>query len=596
MTVLSQIFAELRRRGVFGTTVVYVVAAWVFIQVASELFPAFNIPEFAIRYVWIGVVTGFPLALIVGWMYDISTSGIKRTSPRENNEVQGNELRRSDFIVLSSIFIVALGLVLMLLNKIVGLQEPFTAQTVAKVADPNSVAVLPLDNFTGDPDQAYFVAAFQEALITSLTGVSALKVISRTSSSAFVNSNKTVPEIGRELGAANIVEGSVSTSGDRVRITVQLINTLTDEHLWAKNYEHKMEDVLSLNAEVTRAIARQIQVTLTPREDSKLSSPRKVDPEIYKLYLKGMYFLNQNTPEGVQKGLPYLHQAVELDPSNAEAHAGLALGYNTIGHGIGRDAFPKAMAAARQALALDENSGTAWTALAEAQLFHEYDWEESARSFRRALQLAPSLDQAHGNYAWVLALLGRWDEAFVHEQKARELNPLNPYWQALGGWLYMVAGDYEKAEAMVRESFEIAPGYPAGLYTLGQLYTAQGRFEEAVGVHEQIPAGHPMRNWALGISYAMAGRVADARRLITEMSANPGPKDRISVALAYAGLGDFDEAMRWFEICYETRVDWLPFAVLDHSYGGVVEEIRKDPRFQALILKLGLSNYLLTRG
>jgi TolB-like protein/tetratricopeptide (TPR) repeat protein len=593
MIIVSQFFRELRRRGVFGTTAIYVVAAWVLVQVASEVFPAFNIPEFAIRYVWIGVALGFPLALIVGWMYDISPRGINRTPQTGSDEGADTPLKRFDFLVLSGIAVVAVGLVFILLGKIMNFPEPVLVQTTAREADPNSVAVLPLDNFTGDPDQEYFVAGLHEALTAGLTGISALKVISRTSASAFVNTDKTLPEIGRALGVANIIEGSVFRSGDRVRITVQLINALTDEHLWAENYEREIVDMLALHGEVTRAIARQIQVTLTPEEDSRLSEAREVDPAIYQLYLKGMYFLKQYTPEGIQKGLPYLHQAVELDPANARAYAGLALGYNTIGHGIGRDAFPKALAAARQALALDEYSGEAWAALAESQLYHDYNWEDSDRSFKRALQLAPSLDHAHAHYAYLLALLGRWDEVFAQAEKARELSPLDPTWAFFAGWLYMVREDFDRAEELMLESLELAPSFPFGLFGLGDLYKIQGRIEEAIELQERIPAGSPIRNWALGPTYASAGREADALKVAAEMSVDPGPKDRLFLAFTYAALGDFDEAMRWFEICFEieTRTDWLPWIALDQSFGGVLEGIREDPRFQSLIKKLNLAHY-----
>lgn len=594
MVIVSQFFRELRRRGVFGTTAIYIVAGWVFVQVASEVFPAFNIPEFAIRYVWIGVGLGFPLALIVGWMYDVSTRGISRTARTGSDQSADTSLKRIDYLVLSGVGVVAIGIIITLLGEIVKLQEPGFVQSKAREADPNSVAVLPLDNFTGDPEQEYFVAALHEALTAGLTGISALKVISRTSASAFVNTAKTLPEIGRELGVANIIEGSVFRSGNRVRITIQLINALTDEHLWAENYEREMTDLLALHGEVTRAIAGQIQVILTPLEDSRLSAERKVDPKVYELYLKGMYFLNQYTPEGIQKGLPYLHQAVELDPANARAYAGLALGYNTIGHGIGRDAFPKALAAARQALTLDEYSGEAWAALAEAQLYHDYDWEESDRSFSRALQLAPSLDHAHAHYSYLLALLGRWDEVFAHAEKARELSPLDPGWTFFAGWLYMVVNDFDRAEELMLESLELAPGFPFGLYGLGQLYTTQGRFDDAIEFQEQIPAGNPARNWALGPTYAMAGRVEDALRIAAEMSVDPGPKDRLHLAFTYAGLGDSDQAMHWFEICFETRTDWLPWIAVEQTYGGMLEDIRDDPRFQALIEKLNLGQYTKT--
>jgi tetratricopeptide (TPR) repeat protein len=282
---------------------------------------------------------------------------------------------------------------------------------------------------------------------------------------------------------------------------------------------------------------------------------------------------------------------VELDPANARAYAGLALGYNTIGHGIGRDAFPKALAAARQALELDEYSGEAWAALAEAQLYHDYDWEDSESSFKRALQLAPSLDHAHAHYAYLLALLGRWDEVWVELDKAMELSPLDPTWPFFAGWLYTAVEDFDKAESLIQESLELSPGFPFGLYALGQLYTTQGRFDDAIEVQEQIPTDSPVRNWALGPTYAMAGRVEDALRITTEMSADPGPKDRLHMAFTYAGLGDFDEAMRWFEICYETRTDWLPWIALEQTYGGMLEGIREDARFQSLIEKLNLSHY-----
>ena len=591
MAIVSRFFLEVRRRGVFGTTAIYVVAAWVLIQVASEAFPAFNIPGYAIRYVWIGVAMGFPLALIVGWMYDISPRGINRTPQAGSDEGADTPLQRFDFLVFSVIAVVAAGLGFILLGKIMNLQEPVPVQTAAREVDPNSVAVLPLDNFTGDPGQEYFVAALHEALTAGLTNISALKVISRTSASAFVNSAKTLPEIGRALGVANIIEGSVFRSGNRVRITVQLINALTDEHLWAENYEREMTDLLALQGEVTRAIVRQIQVTLTLEEDFRLSVERKVDPKVYELYLKGMYFLNQYTPEGLEKGLPYLHQAVELDPANARAYAGLALGYITIGHGIGRDAFPKALAAARQALVLDNYSGEAWAALAEAQLYYDYDWEEADRSFKRALQLAPSLDHAHGHYAYLLALLGRWDEVWPALDKAMELSPLDPVWLFFAGWLYTAVEDFDKAEALMLESLELRPGFPFGLYGLGQLYTAQELFADAIEVQEQIPTGNPVRNWALGPSYAMAGRLEDALSIAAEMSVDPGPKDRLHLAFTYAGLGDFDEAMRWFELCYETRTDWLPWIALEQAYGGVLKGIGADPRFQSLIEKLKLAHY-----
>jgi TolB-like protein/tetratricopeptide (TPR) repeat protein len=585
MTVLSKFFGELRRRGVYGTAALYIVAGWVAVQVASETFPAFHIPEYAIRYVWIGVILGLPLALVVGWMYDVSTAGVRRTAGPEDSD---RALKRFDYFLLSGIAAASVALVLVLAGEIAKSRLPEVPEVAARAVDPHSIAVLPLDNFTGDPDQDYFVSGLHEVITAGLAGIRSLKVISRTSASAFVGSSLSLPEIGRALGVANIIEGSVFRSGNRVRITVQLIDARTDEHLWAENYERDIVDMLALHGEVTRAIAEQIQVTLTSEEQTRLSVTRRMDPEIYEHYIRGMYFLKQFTEEGLQKGMQNLYRAVELDPANARAHAGLALGYVTIGHGIGRDAFPKAIAAARQALALDEFSGEAWAALAESQLYWDYDWESSEKSFRRALQLSPSLDHAHAHYAYLLSLLGRWDEVFPAAQKARELSPLDPTWPFFEGWLHMVQGRHELAEQLMREALELAPDNPFALYGLGQIHVVQGQIEDAIQVHERLPTGSAVRNWSLGPTYAMAGRTEDALAIAADMARDPGPKDKLHLGFTHAALGDFDTAMDWFEACYVDRVDWLPWIALVDAYGGSLEKIRRNPRFIALVAKLNL--------
>lgn len=587
MANISTFLQELRRRGVYGTVAIYIVAVWICVQVASEMFPAFDIPELAIRYVWIGAVWGFPLALIVGWMYEFSMRGISRTQAA-GGEGAGASLRRFDYLLLAGIAAIAFSIVFAMLGEILKLEVPRSADRAARIAEPNSVAVLPLDNFTGDQEQDYFVAGLHEALTAGLTSIRALKVISRTSASAFANTDKTLPEIGRELGVANIIEGSVFRSGDRIRVTVQLINAQTDEHLWVESYEREMVDLLALQGEVTRAIAQQIQVVLSPEEQSRLASAGPVDPKIYELHLKGMYFLKQYTPEGVQRGLRYLHQAVEKDPANPRAYAGLALGYNTIGHGMGRNAFPKAIAAARQALALDEYSGEAWAALAEAQLYYDWDWEESDKSFRRAIQLAPSLDHAYAHYAYLLALLGRWNEAFNAVEKARELSPLDPTWSFFAGWLYMSRNRNAEAYTLMQESLALAPGFAFGLYGLGAWYVSQGRLEEAIAIQEEIAPGSRIRLWGLGPTYALAGRDDDALRIAAELAMDPGPKDKLFLGFTYSALGDFDEAMRWLEDCYETRTDWLPWIALEQGWGGMIGPIRDDPRFQSLIERMNL--------
>lgn len=583
--MLARFLGELRRRGVFGTVVLYIVASWVLVQVVSELLPALNIPDFAIRYVWLFVLLCLPLAMLLGWRYDISREGIRRTATTTPGGAAIERLQGTDYLLLGGAALLTAGFAVVLAREMLTLQ---TAVPPTAALDRNSVAVLPLDNYTGDSEQQYFVSGLHESLTASLTAIRGLKVISRTSASAVAGTGRTLPEIGRVLGARNIIEGSVFRSGDRIRVTVQLIDALSDKHLWAENFERDLTDLLALQAELTRAIAQQIQVTLTPQEAQRLQSSQPVDPETYRLYLKGMYFLKQSGQDSIARGMPYLQQAVEADPANARAWAGLALGFNTIGHNFGEDAFPKAKAAARRALTLDEHSGEAWAALAEAQAYYDWNWAESDRSYRRALQLAPSLDNAHAHYAYLLALLGRWDEAMAHSLKARELSPLDQTWAAFAGWLLMVHGDLEGAEKQLQESLELLPGYPFGLWFLGDLYRIQGRMDEAIAIQESIPEGLPFRYWALGPTYAVAGRQEDALRVIETMSAHPGPKDNLFIAISYSALGDFDLAMRWLEKCYEIRLDWLPWIAMTQGYGGTLEGLRADPRFRDLIARLNI--------
>jgi TolB-like protein/Flp pilus assembly protein TadD len=587
MNGIRGFFHEQRRRKVFRSVALYVVAAWVVLQVADLAFPGLGIAEEAIRYVWIGVFAGFPLALLFAWRYQVTAHGIVRTAPLDAGEAATLPLGKPDYLLLGAMLLVAGGVAYQLVTEI--RQVPTRSGLFTREIPLNSIAVLPLQNVTGDPEQEYFVTGMHDALITDLSKISALRVISRGSANVYRNVVQPVRQTGLELGVAHIIEGSVFRSGDRVRINVQLIDSVTDQNLWSESYERDIRDVMVLQGELAREVAQQVQVQVTPDEEIRLTRAGEVDPETYEAYLKGMFHLKQYTREGIGRGLEYLQEAVERDPENAAAHAGLALGYNTIGHGIGRDAFPKAMAAARRALELDEYSGEAWAALAEAQVYYEWDWATSEESYGRALQLSSNLDHARAHHAFLLVLLGRWEDAFAEAEKARQLSPLDPTWAAFAAWLYMLDERYDEAYAAVYESLELDPEMPLGRYTLVHILTSQGRLEEAIEVAENIPRDHPVAKWALGPTYAMAGRYDEARQIAAELAEDPGPKDKLSLAFTYAGLGEYDEAMRWLESCYETRVDWLPWIASPNAYGGVLEPLRQDPRFQTLIDRLDLS-------
>jgi TolB-like protein/Flp pilus assembly protein TadD len=581
---------ELRRRRVFGTVALYIVAAWVAIQVAAELFPGLDIPERAIRYVWIAATFGFPIAVLFAWRYQITSEGIVKTVPAAAGEDAANlRLDRKDFVMLVGIGALIHVIGLRAVDDIRKTNETQAFSASGREVFPNSIAVLPLDNLTGDPEQDYLVEGIHEAMTSTLSRISGLHVKSRTSTSTYKGSDKQVPEIASELGVASVVVGSVLRDGDTLRINVQLVDAASDEYVWTNTYEREVRDMLALHSEIAREVAGQISVELTPEETFRLAQTRQVDPEVYQAYVKGMHFVKQLDLQAIETGLGYLQDAISLNPREPLAYAGLALGYNTIGHGVSsHDAFPRAIAAAEKALELDELSGEAWAGLAEAQLYYDWDWEKSEKTFLRAIQLSPSLDHAYAHYAYLLMLLGRTEEAIEISEKARDLSPLDPLWAGFTAWIYMVEERWEEGEAIAEECLQFAITLDLCRYALGQIYSAQGRFDEAVAIHEQIPQDDPFRNWALGISYGLAGQRDQAQSVIDAMAVNATPRNQFHIALAYAAMGEVEQAVTWMNVAYESRADWLPWVVHPSSYGGPVEILRDHPGFQAIVDQMNI--------
>ncbi|MHC4541898.1 MAG: tetratricopeptide repeat protein [Planctomycetota bacterium] len=448
-----------------------------------------------------------------------------------------------------------------------------------------SLAVLPLENLSGDPEQEYFADGMTEALIADLGKIGALQVRSRTSIMQYKGVKKPSSEIARELNVDAVVEGSVVRAGEQVRITAQLIHAPTDTHLWVDSYERDLRDVLALQSEVARTIARQIEITLTPDQEALLAARRPVNPETYEAYLKGMFHLNKSTPEGTEKGLAYLHQAIEKDPADPLAYGALALGYAVSAHGPGAspEASARATAAAFKALELDETLAEAHAALAINKLYGDWDWETVEQSFQRALKLNSSLAETRAHYSWYLQLFGRMDEALVEMRRVQEVDPLTPLWPAWQGLQHLSAGQYDEAIDEARKSLELYSDFPAGLYALGSAYAAKGMYEEAIKAHQR--AGVLSREWkaGLGLTYAMAGRLAEARLVLAELEADHTPWDTWFIAQIYAILGEKDKAFRWLEAAFEpphhTYVPWI-------RHSPAFKPFHDDPRFGDLLRRL----------
>lgn len=469
-----------------------------------------------------------------------------------------------------------------LVASFVWLRAPDTA-----VAEPVPVAVLPFSDFSPQPE-AYFADGMTEALIASLARLEGLAVISRTSAMRYRDTRLTVPEIARELGVDFVIEGSTQLEGDRVLITTQLIDAETDRHLWAERYARDFRDLLKLQGEVARQIADAVGITVSPDEAERLAAGRTVNPETYRAYLRGMYHLNKSTPADIEAGLAYLHRAVDADPGDALAYAGLALGYATYGHGPSPlpDVWPRAKEAAERAIALDPELAEAWAALADVKLYMEWDWAGAEDAFRRASELSPSLAMNRYHHAWYLILFGRWDEADVEHRRAQRLDPLTPLhtlW--LGGmYLYQDPGRYREAIAEAERALELQPDNAMALFVLGRAQSAGGLHEQAIETHRRMIALNPQLLWELGLTYATAGRLDDARAVLERVNEEPpNAWTAFGRAMLHAQLGEIDEAFHWLD--YSPPHAWVPWVRVDPWLRPKLEH---DARFARLLARMGL--------
>jgi TolB-like protein/Tfp pilus assembly protein PilF len=454
-----------------------------------------------------------------------------------------------------------------------------------------SLAVLPLENLSHDREQEYFSDGMTEELIADLGKIRALRVISRTSAMRYKGAAKSVPEIARELKVDAVVEGSVLRSGDRVRITAQLIRASTDEHLWSESYERDGKDVLALQSEVARAIAREIQVAVSAREIAQLASSRVVDPEAHRLYLLGRHYESQRSAEGLQKALDSYEQSIAKDPSYAAAYSGLADTYTLLGFYVvpAREAMPRAKAAALKALALDDSLAEAHQSVGDVAETYDWDWSTAEKEFRRSIELNPSYAMAHHHYSLHLDAFGRLEEALAEAKRALECDPLSPIVNNLLALQYYLLRRYDEAIAQYRRTLEIDPNLGASNIELGFSYAAKGMLREAIAVGEKHSAtATALRaRGALGYFLALSGDREGALRQLEGLRALSQLQ---YVAphhfyLIYLGLGEKDQAFAWLEKAHQDRSGIFFQLKAD----PVNDPLRSDPRFADLLRRVGLS-------
>jgi len=581
-------FAELKRRNVYKVAVAYAVGGWVIAQVATQIFPFLEIPNWIVRLVIVLIAIGFPIALVIAWAFETTPEGIKRTEVADAMVVAPAKGKHTWIYIV--IIGAAISAALFFLGR-------YTAgnNSVAPVARLNakSIAILPFDSLSRDPDNAFFAEGVQDEILTRLAKVADLKVISRTSTQRFKSAPENLPEIAKQLGVMHVLEGSVQKSNDQVRVNVQLINAMTDAHLWAEIYDRKLTDIFAVESEISKAIADTLQAKLTGAEKQMMAMQPTTDTAAYELYHKGKSLWEKRSGDNIPRAIAFYEQAIEHDPNYAPAYAGLANAYVLLPSYTSAPriaSLEKAKEAAVRALSLESRLAEAHVALGKVDFF-QMDLAGAIREYQRAIELKPNYSTAHqwyGNDA--LISLGRFEEAIAEAKRAVELDPLSPVINAdLGVTLYL-ARRYDDAIEQFKKALVIDPTFFYTHYNLGIALQFKGDLKGAIAEFEKAKQLSKDSNDSftialLGAAKGLAGDKQAAEQTLKELDqiAQSQEVDEYSRALVYLGLNNKDEALRCLDRTYAARdgssLCWI-------KVDPFLDPLRSDPRFEALVQKV----------
>jgi len=584
---IDNFFFELKRRNVYKVAVAYAVVSWLLIQAASILLPTFEAPTWVMKVLVLVIVLGFLPGLIFSWAFEITPEGIKLESEIASNESITRRTGRKIVAITTVLAVIAAGL---FVYQLVRSKTTITPrQSEAATGSNKSIAVLPFDNLSRDPDNAYFCEGVQDEILTRLAKVADLKVISRTSTQHFKSAPDNLPEIAKKLGVMHILEGSVQKASDQVRVNVQLINALTDAHLWADTYDRKLTDIFAVESEIAKTIAETLQAKITGSEKNSIAKAPTANPEAYELYLKGRFFWNKRSGVDLRKASEFFNQAIAQDPNYALAYAGLADSYLLLpnyGGAPTADVVPPARAAVTKALELDDSLAEAHASLGLLDTL-DLRLERAITHFERAVQLKPNYATAHHWLGLGHLSLGHFDQAIAEAKRAAELDPLSVIINADCAWTYACAHRLDEAEAQARRTLEIDPRFFLAHYYLGGVRQAKGQLPEAISEFQQAfdLNGDSYSLAMLGQAYARTGNKAEAQKIVAQL--NEQAKSRhvapYAWALLYLGLGDKKRAIDELEAAYQ-RGDTNYLFVL--KVDPLFDDLRGQPRFDALVRKI----------
>jgi len=579
-------FAELKRRNVYKVAVAYAVVGWLVIQISSTVLPTFHAPEWVVQTLVVLVAIGFPIALVIAWAFELTPEGLKRT---EDVDLAASARQPRKYAWVYVVFIgAAFSVGLFFIGRYTGRNGtpgPSEAATVTQ----KSIAVLPFDNLSRDPDNAYFAEGVQDEILTRLAKVADLKVISRTSTQHFKSTPDNLPQIAKQLGVTNILEGSVQKASDQVRVNVQLINALTDAHLWGDTYDRKLTDIFAVESEIANAVADALQAKLTGSEKSSIAKAPTANPEAYELYLKGRFFWNKRSGADLRKAIEYFNQAIAKDPNYTLAYTGLADSYLLLpnyANASTQESITPARAALKKALELDDSSAEAHASTGLLDLL-EVRLEPAIIELKRAVQLKPNYATAHHWLMFGYLALGHFDPAFLEAKRALELDPLSLVINADVAWTYFCARRFDDAERQARKTLEIGPQFFRAHYYLGQVLQFTGRLADAIQEFQKAfdLNGDPYSLGMLGQAYARNGQKGEAQKVLLRL--NEEGKSRYvapyAITLVYLGLGEKERALDELERAYAGGDTNYLFRI---KVDPMLDDLRGQPRFEALVQKV----------
>ena len=578
-------FAELKRRNVYKVAVAYAVVGWLLAQIATQIFPFLEIPNWVVRLVIVLIAIGFPIALVIAWAFEATPEGIKRT---QDVDLAGERVPKKHTWFYVAVIGAAFSIGLFFVGRY---SVRNTASAARTELSAKSIPVLPFDNLSRDPDNAFFAEGVQDEILTRLAKVADLKVIARTSTQKFKSAPENLPDIAKQLGALNVLEGSVQKVNDQVRVNVQLINALTNAHLWAEIYDRKLTDIFAVESDIAKTIADTLQAKLTGSEKTAISKEPTANTEAYELYHKGRSLWGKRTGDNIPKAIAFYEQAIARDPSYALAYAGLSSAYILAPFYTGADrheANSKAKEAALKALGLDPNLAEAHLALGKVLFFSEIDLAGAMREYKRAIELKPNDADAHHWYGNdTLSALGQFEEAIAEGNRSVELDPLSIVINVDLGVTFYYAHRYDDAARQLRKTLEIDPTSFYTHYNLGILLQVTGDVSGAIAEYEKAKQlndnAYVSTLWA--VAKAHAGDQDAARRMLSEFDKISQQHEVVGYlrALLYLSLNNKDEALRWLEQGYEER-DGSNISTI--KVDPLLDSLHGDPRFEALVQKV----------